>query len=128
MKKFTSSLGFAVGFLPTLVLPFAVFAQTVTTPTGGLFDILDTIASILNILVPILIALGVVYFIWGVIQYITAKDEEKKKEARSVMISGIIGLFVIVAIWGIIGLLLDTFEVGTGGPGTQGILFPDVIL
>jgi uncharacterized membrane protein len=70
----------------------------------------------LNTLIPILITLGVVYFIWGVIKYVTAKDPDAQKEARSVMISGIIGLFVIVSIWGLVNLISNTFGVG-GGAG-----------
>jgi len=81
------------------------------TATG----VLNIVANILNVLIPILITLGVIYLIWGVITYITAKDEEKKKEARGVMISGAIGLFFILAIWGIIGLISSTLGVGVGG-------------
>lgn len=114
MKKFIASLGFAAGFLPLLAL-----AQVSTAP-GTIGGVLSTIGNLLNFLIPILIAAAVVYFIWGVISYVTAKDEEKQKEARKVMISGIIGLFVIVSIWGIIGLLTSTFGIGTGG-GPSGI-------
>ena len=114
LKKFIASLGFVAGFLPVLVL-----AQVSTAP-GTLGGVLSTIGNLLNFLIPILIAAAVVYFIWGVISYVTAKDEEKQKESRKVMISGIIGLFVIVSIWGIIGLLTRTFGIGTGG-GPSGI-------
>ena len=80
------------------------------------FSILATVSRILNTIIPILITLGVVYFIWGVIKYVTAKDPDAQKEARSVMISGIIGLFVIVSIWGLVNLISNTFGVG-GGAG-----------
>ena len=119
LKKFVASLGLAAGFLPMLFLPVLVFAQQGFAP-GTIGGVLGTIGRLLNFIIPILIALAVVYFIWGVIQYVTAKDEEKQKESRKVMISGIIGLFVIVSIWGIIGLLTNTFGITTGG-GPSGI-------
>jgi len=109
MKKFGAITGFGLGFLPMLA-----FAQQQDIP-----GVLTIISRILNTVIPILITLGVIFFIWGVIQYVTAKDEEKQKEARQTMIYGIIGLFVIVSIWGLVGLLTKTFGINPagGGPG-----------
>ena len=41
--------------------------------------ILVTIGSILGYIIPILITLGVIYFIFGVVQYVISADEEVKK-------------------------------------------------
>jgi len=99
-----------------IALPQLAFAYTCPAVTSGTIEgVICEINNILNILVPILITLGVVYFIWGVIQYVAAKDEEGKKAARGIMISGIIGLFVIVSIWGLIALISKTFGTGYGG-------------
>ena len=38
---------------------------------------------------------------------IIADDDEKKKKGRDTMVYGAIGLFFIVSIWGIVGLLQD---------------------
>jgi uncharacterized membrane protein YidH (DUF202 family) len=111
MKKV---LAFAVTGLA--FAPFLAFAQSDTQIAG----ILTIIRNILNTLIPILITLGIVYFIYGVIGYMTAKDEEKRTEARNVMIYGIIGLFVIVSIWGLIGFL--SRATGVGGQGQQDCL------
>lgn len=76
------------------------------------FSIVAVLANILQFIIPVLITLAVVYFIWGVIQYTLSGDEEKKKDARNKIIGGLIGLFVIVAFWGIIRLITNTFDVG----------------
>jgi len=76
------------------------------------FSILTIIARLISFVMPILIALAVVYFVWGVIQYTVSTDEEAKKGARGKIIQGLIGLFVIVAFWGIISLITTTFGVG----------------
>ncbi len=76
------------------------------------FSVLTVINKILATIIPILITLAVVYFIWGVIQYTVSGDEEKKKAARGMIIQGLIGLFIIVAFWGIIRLVTNTFGVG----------------
>jgi len=81
---------------------------------GTVEGIVCKVGDILNILIPILIALGVVFFIWGVIQYVVGGDEEAKKKGRDKMIYGIIGLAVIVALWGLVNALIKSF--GVGGP------------
>ena len=100
MKKFIS-----FGSVVAIALPFSAFA-------ADAFSLIDVIANILNRIIPVLIILAVVYFIWGVIQYTVAQDEEKKKKARGAIIQGLIGLFVIIAFWGIIAVLENTFHVG----------------
>jgi len=100
MKKIIS-ISAVLGFVPTFV--------SAASPTA--FSILDTIGSILGTLIPILITLAVVYFIWGVIQYTLSNDEEAKKKAKNGIIQGLIGLFVIVAFWGIVRVVQKTFGV-----------------
>ncbi len=39
------------------------------------------------------------------------------------MISGIIGLFVIVSIWGLVSLLTQTFGIGNGSSGYTAPVF-----
>lgn len=94
--------------LAVLVLPIFVYAQTADS-------ILVTVEDILNALIPIIITLGVIYFMWGVIQYTTGKSDDAKKEGRDRMIFGIIGLFVIVSIWGLVNLVSTTFDIEQGG-------------
>ena len=71
--------------------------------------------------VPLLVALAVVYFIWGLITFIKNADSEPEREkGRSRMIWGVIALFVIVAVWGLVGVLANTFGVRVGIPGPPG--------
>ena len=85
--------------------PFIASAATIQS-------ILTVFNQILNYIIPILITLAVVYFIWGVIQYTLSTDEEKKKKARSMIIQGLIGLFVIISFWGIVRVISNTIGVG----------------
>ncbi len=113
-KKLVVLSGFALG-----LAPLAAFAQittggnptactagaTITTFQG----MLCKIAEILNALLPVLIALGIVYFVWGVISYVVGNDEEAKKKGRDRIIYGIIGLAVIIGVWGLVKILGNTF-------------------
>src|SRR5665647_381903 len=44
--------------------------------SATLFGLLCRIGNFLNAIVPVLVALGVVYFVWGVVTYVIASDEE----------------------------------------------------
>ena len=116
MKRKIISL---VGFGGTL-FPMLAFAQSTcgTTTSGTLGFVLCRIAQLLNTIMPIFIALGVVYFIWGVVSYVVGGDEEAKKKGRDKIIYGIIGLVVIVSIWGLVSILKNTFNLSSSSGGT----------
>ena len=100
-----------------LVAPLA-FASTFD---GAYFSSFIAVAySVVTNLVIVVIGIGLLVFLWGVVQYITAgADEERKKSARSLMIWGIIGLFVMVAAWGLVRLIASIAGVGIGGSVSQ---------
>src|SRR3989344_2212131 len=94
--------------------PFFALAQT-----GQAGIIVGRIRNLVNQIVPILLIIGTVVFLWGVILYLTAgADEEKRANARSLMIYGLVGLFVMVAVCGIVKVLVNFFGVGGAGVPT----------
>lgn len=98
-------------FIPAITAFAPMVAMAATF--GG---IINTISNIISAIVPLLIAIALVVFIWGVIKYITAGDDaEKRSAARNTIIYGIIGLFAIVAVWGLVNVIADTFGIQTGG-------------
>lgn len=61
--------------------------------------------------------LSLIVFIWGVMKYIWKGDsDESRKKGRQLMIWGIIGLFVMFSVWGLVGVLGKTFKVDTTIP------------
>ena len=107
--------GFVLGFAPLVALAQVTNNGTTATcdPTlatsGTLFTLLCRFGQLLNAVVPVLIALGVLYFVWGVVTYVIASDEEAKKKGRDRIIFGIIGLAVVIGLWGLVNLLRNTF-------------------
>ena len=67
------------------------------------------IGQLISYIIPVLVALGLVYFIWGVVQYVIGDSEEAKKKGKDRIIYGIIGLAVIVAVWGLVNIVVNTF-------------------
>lgn len=77
----------------------------------GFAGIVDKAIALANPFAGIIISLAVLYFLWGLAQFILAAgNEEKVKEARATMTWGIIALFVMVALWGLAYLVVNTFS------------------
>ena len=71
--------------------------------------------------VPFLFALATVAFIWGVIQYyLNPENEEKRKKGKSFIIGGLIALFVMLSMWGLVGILTGTFDLSNTVPQLPG--------
>jgi hypothetical protein len=87
--------------------------------TGTTFgSLLDAIGGVLCGTIPVLFILATVVFLWGVVKYVLANGDEKKIEAgKSFMIYGLIGLFVMVTMWGIVYAAVNTFFDGNGSGG-----------
>lgn len=67
--------------------------------------------NVFNPLVGILLALALIYFLWGVVKYTqSVGDETKRKEGVTMMTYGIIALFVMVSVWGLVTVLKNTFQ------------------
>ncbi len=116
-KKLMVLSGAVLAFAPFVALAQVTIAGSssscdVTAYQGAnatLFGLLCRIGVFLNAIVPVLIALGIVYFVWGVVTYVIASDEEAKKTGRDRIIYGVIGLAVIVGVWGLVNVVKSTF-------------------
>lgn len=84
-------------------LPLLVNAQV-----DGINRLIDQIQNIVVRLVPIVIGLALIVFLWGVLSYVISGNDENKKNAKIFMIYGIIGLFVMVSVWGLVTILADS--------------------
>jgi|SRR3989344_7606097 len=85
----------------TLVMPMmSVMAQGV--PDDKVLPVLQSVKNWVDALIPILVGIALLYFIWSTIKLITTDNSEKREEAKMGMWWGIIALFVIISIWGIV--------------------------
>ena len=70
----------------------------------------ETISNVLKPIVPFVVSLTVVYFLWGTAMYITyAGEATKREEGRKMMLRGIIALAVMTCFWGAAKILVNTF-------------------
>jgi hypothetical protein len=84
-----------------------------TTSLGNAEGIICKIYSLVNLGTKLMIVAAVAYFIYSVIKFIRA-DGEEKDEARNGMMQSIIGFAVILGLWGLVSIVLNTFGVGGG--------------
>lgn len=67
---------------------------------------------IINPLILFLFALAIVYFLYGVLEFImNQENEEKKTSGKSHMIWGIIGITIMLGVWTILGIVLNTLNI-----------------
>ncbi len=115
MKKYSVLALAAFAFLPSLAS-----AQSL----GNIENLVQAIGRLVNLATPIVVGLALLAFFWGLVKFIFAQgDEDKSSEGKQLMIYGIIALFVMVAVVGLVKFIANAFDVQTGGslpvPGVQ---------
>jgi hypothetical protein len=107
MKKFIIP---ALLFGPALALAQAPQSPNLSYLTG----FLTTLKSLVGTALPLVVGLALLAFFWGVAQFIWGGDD-KRAEGKQHMIWGIVGLFVMVSVWGLVGFLGSIVGVNTTG-------------
>lgn len=90
------------------MFPRTVFAQgledNVASFMARVYDI------IINPLIVFLFALALVFFLFGMFKFFVNRDKnaEKVKEGKNHMFWGIIGMFIMISVFGIMRLIINT--------------------
>jgi len=93
--------------VPTFIAVLSIFTLTpVFVFAQNAQSVLSIILGLLNTIITVLIVAAIAFFIFGVVKYIFSADKEEGKKTIS---NGLIGLFIIVAFWGIIKIVQNTF-------------------
>jgi len=99
------------GFSLFALTPMLAFAQG-NSDLGNVEEFIESIGELVNLLIPIVFALALLFFLWGLAKYIfAAGNEEAKESGKRIMIWGIIALFIMASVWGIVAFLQDLFGV-----------------
>jgi hypothetical protein len=86
-------------------LPAVSFAQTLT----NIDDVASKATRIGNLVIEIAISLAVIWIIINVIKYLIAGGDEDRAAGGKAILYGVIGLFVILSIWGLVAILTNSF-------------------
>lgn len=78
-----------------------------------LADIINLFTDIGLVIIPFLGVVAFLLFVWGVARFIKSAGSEKEiKDSKNLIIWGIVGLFILITIWGLISFLKS--ELGFG--------------
>ena len=117
-----------IALAAVLLLPVVSYAETCTEPgippdctpadTTDFKSLVSNITTgILAPLIPLIIGLAVVVFLWGVLRFIVAAgDVKKREEGRNFIIWGLIGITIMLSIWGLVKILTDTLNLDNTAP------------
>jgi heme/copper-type cytochrome/quinol oxidase subunit 4 len=76
-------------------------------------QIVTNIVQIVNKgLIPLLYALAFVYLLIGLVRYffIGGGSDEDREKGKQMLMYGLIGIFVIFSVWGLVNLFLSTLK------------------
>lgn len=126
MKK----ISYLTASIGTLVLPMFASAQFASgTGDGGDLQVfMEGILNFINdFLIPFIIAIGFLVFVWGMFQYFIAggANDEAKEKGKSLMIYATLGFVLIIVFWGIVNLLSQSIGLeGQSIANTPTIIIP----
>jgi fatty acid desaturase len=100
-----------------IVLPLLLIVPLVAKAQNFIYvnNWLNQLIYWLRLAITVLMIAMTFFFLWSVFNFIRAEDADKGKK-KDQMIRGIVGLFIAVAVWGIIRILGSVIGVDTKNP------------
>ncbi len=110
MKHFGKSILFMICFAVLVSLPFVAGAQDVKTVSIKITELIG------SSLIKLVFTIGFLYFFWGVVQYVINPEEEKKAKGKQMIITGLLGLTIMFAVYSLITIIRNTFTLTSNVP------------
>ena len=97
--------------LSLFILPVFTYADNFSKTSGLLGSAKDIVNKTL---IPLVFSLALLVFFWGVVKYIWSSGDDKN-EGKKIMIWGIVALFVMASVWGLVAFI-QTELFGSSNP------------
>ena len=120
-----NAVGAPQGDVPTQQYSQPIGPNNIGAPQGNLpisnqikdvNSLAEKLVNIGNLFTYLLIALAVIFIIWHVVIYMIKPGEGDRSEAAKSIGYGILGLFIILSIWGLVNILIGTFGTNNNVP------------
>ncbi len=90
--------------------------------------LLQAATGVINQLIVVVAGLAVLYFFWGLMKFIFHADsEDAQTEGKNIMKWGIITLFVMTAVWGLVRFVGVALSIPLNGSGGS-LIIPEGLL
>ncbi|MBP6974927.1 MAG: hypothetical protein KBB54_03235 [Candidatus Pacebacteria bacterium] len=104
-------------FFTPITIPVALLLITFPVPALAAVNDFGSLVALfigmIKTLVPLIVGLTLLYFMWGIFQLVVSNSEDSRKEAVGVITYGVVSLFVMISIWGLVSILTSTFFGGS---------------
>lgn len=105
----------------------SVFALPLIAGAQGLENVESIgiqLKAIVASLIPIAFTAAVLFFFWGLALYISAQgSEDKQDKGKGIMTWGIVAIFIMASIWGIVAFIGSALGIGQGTGVTVPVVF-----
>lgn len=76
------------------------------------FSISDKVIGLIEMTILVIVSLAVFGFMWGIVKFIfNAGNEKARSEGRAFMLYGILTLFVMTSMWGLVNILSSSLSI-----------------
>ncbi len=90
-------------FALLLFVPAHAQGETIRT-------LIERVMDLVTLVLPIIAGLTLFFVLWGGVKHIAVSGDAKgREESRNALIWGVLILFVIVSVWGIVAIVSKTF-------------------
>lgn len=96
-----------VGLLGAAVAPVVALAEAFDT----LVTITQKFGQIVDLLLPIVFALAILAFFYGIFLYVFSQSGDSKKEGKGIMLWSLVAIFIMASLFGIIQLANQTLGI-----------------
>ncbi len=73
-------------------------------------DVVKSLIGLINVIIPVLAAAAMVFFFIGIVRFVYNNSDEKAHiKDKELIIWGLVAIFVLFSIWGIVRLLITSF-------------------
>ena len=92
----------------------------------GIKDLITAVGGLINPLIVILVGVALLVFFWGLAKFIfrVGGDEKAVEGGKRLMGWGLLALFVMLSVWGIIRFMQNALLLPLPGSGCSPILTP----
>ncbi|MCG3769476.1 MAG: hypothetical protein JW384_00598 [Nitrosomonadaceae bacterium] len=81
------------------------------------------VAIIIDPLILLIFSVGFVVFLWGLVEFMRNVESESSRETgKRHMLWGLVGMFIMIAVQGIIAIALDTFDINPNDMGNDSVI------